>query len=181
MTRFIVSRLLQTGLVLFILTVITFILMKLAPGDPVRSILRVEEVAITREQEEALRNELLLDQPFLQYFAWLKGIFQFDLGTSHSLNVPVIEVLLGRLPNTLLLTAGGLLVMMVIACVLGVGSAYFYNRPFDHISRIFALLGASLPSFWLGLLLIQWFSLHLGWLLHQGAAAFCTLSCPLLR
>ncbi|WP_018922736.1 nickel ABC transporter permease [Salsuginibacillus kocurii] len=178
MARFIMTRFMQMVMVLFFLTVVTFILMKLAPGDPVRTILNVDEVQITNEQEEELRSELYLDEPVRQYWHWLQGVVQLDLGTSYASNTPVREVLLARLPNTLLLTGGGIVVMVVMAAVLGLTSAFFYNRPFDHISRVLALVGASLPSFWLGLLLIQWFSLHLGWLPSSGTSSWQHLILP---
>ncbi len=164
--------------VLLFLSIVTFFLMKLAPGDPVRTLLKADEVVITKEQEQALRSELLLDQPVLQYLQWLKGIFQLDLGESYSMNAPVLDLLLGRLPNTLLLTIGGLLVMVLIAGILGVASAYFYNSALDHVCRTLILIGASMPSFWLGLLCIQWFSLQLGWFPSSGSHSIKHLILP---
>lgn len=90
MLSFLSSRLFQLGVVLFFLSLCTFILMKLAPGDPVKKILKVDEVAITYEEEEALRRELGFNQPIvLQYFQWLKQIAHLNFGTSYITKQPV--------------------------------------------------------------------------------------------
>ncbi|MCT8137028.1 ABC transporter permease [Anaerobacillus sp. CMMVII] len=145
--------------VIFMLTIITFSLMKLAPGDPIWTMLQVDEVIITFEEKESLREELLFDQPILiQYGNWLKNIVRLDLGKSFVSQQPVTKEIGSRIMPTLFLTMGGLAVMMGIALLLGSLAAIYQNRWIDHLSRLLAFAGASVPTFWLGLIMIYLFS-----------------------
>ncbi|WP_233531198.1 nickel ABC transporter permease [Paenibacillus alkalitolerans] len=163
------GRLTQLIVVLFVLSLVTFTLMKLAPGDPVRAILKPDEFVVTESAEEELRKELGLDQPFLvQYGQWLSKVIRLDLGTSYLTGKPVSELIASRLPVTLQLAAGALAVILLIAFPLGVLAARYAGGWPDHISRLLALAGASVPSFWLGLLLIYFFAYKLKWLPSMG-------------
>ncbi|WP_397379468.1 nickel ABC transporter permease [Paenibacillus sp. YYML68] len=163
------SRMLQLVYVLALLSIVTFALMKLAPGDPVLSMLRVDEVTVTEADEAALREELGLDRPLvLQYAEWVWRLVQLDLGDSYFKGKPVLEVLAERLPATLQLTAGSLLVMLATALPLGALSAAYAGRLPDHLSRILALIGSSMPTFWVGLLFIYLFGYKLSWLPTMG-------------
>ncbi|MGG4144160.1 nickel ABC transporter permease [Paenibacillus algorifonticola] len=173
------KRLIQLVFVLFILSLVIFILMKLAPGDPVLTLLHADEMAITQADEAALREELGFDQPVLvQYGKWMLGLIQLDLGTSYLKGRPVLDELLDKLPATILLTASGLVVMVAIALPLGLIASRYPNRWPDHVSRVLALIGASIPSFWMGLLLIYLFSLKLGWLPTSGKGSFAHMILP---
>lgn len=169
----------QLVFVLFILSLVIFILMKLAPGDPVLTLLHADEMSITQADEAALREELGFDQPVLvQYGKWMLGLIQLDLGTSYLKGRPVLDELLDKLPATIQLTASGLAVMVAIALPLGLIASRYPNRWPDHVSRILALVGASIPSFWMGLLLIYLFSLKLGWLPTSGKGSFAHMILP---
>ncbi len=159
----------RVGLMVFILlgvSVITFSMMHLVPGDPAEMIAMErygEEV--TAETIEHVRGELGLDQPvYLQYFNWLANVLQGDLGYSFRTDRPVLDEILTRLPATLQLALAGMLIALLIAIPVGIVSATRQYSAVDNISMFGALLGVSMPNFWLGLLLIMFFSVHLGWL-----------------
>lgn len=159
MFQLVLSRFGQMVLVLFMLSIITFGLMKIAPGDPIWTILQIDEVTVTLEEKEKLRSELMFDQPiYVQYGNWLVKVIQLDLGKSFISQQPVAKEIASRVMPTLYLTMGGLLVMMVFALILGILAAIYQNRWIDHISRLLAFAGASVPTFWLGLILIYLFS-----------------------
>ncbi|KIL49296.1 nickel ABC transporter permease [Jeotgalibacillus soli] len=175
------KRLLELCLFLFLLSIISFVFMKAAPGDPVRYMLNIDDVAISNEQIESLREELGFNDPvYIQYWNWLIRFFQFDLGDSFMTKQPVIEELASKIPATLTLTFSSMVVMMLIAVPLGTLAALYKNQWIDHASRIFALIGASVPSFWLGLLFIQFFSVELGVLPSMGSDGFFHLIMPSL-
>jgi peptide/nickel transport system permease protein len=179
--RIIKKRALQLVLVLFFLSLLTFVLMKLAPGDPVLLMLEADTVAVTQEDEEALRQELGFDKPVLvQYGMWLLQLLKLDLGYSYLKGKPVLEEIMHRLPATLQLTAGGLVVMVLIAVPLGTLSARYRGKLPDHFSRIFALAGSSVPLFWMGLLLIYLFAYKLQWLPMMGKGTITQMILPSL-
>nr|WP_198936776.1 nickel ABC transporter permease [Domibacillus epiphyticus] len=156
---FIRKRLFQLVLVVLFLSIFTFGLMKMAPGDPVLAILNSDEMIVTDADQAKLRSSLGFDQPiYVQYGQWMIGVMQLDLGTSYMSGKPVWNEIAERLPITLQLTAGALLVMVGISVPLGVLSARYPGKWPDQIGRIFALIGASIPSFWLGLMLIYIFA-----------------------
>ena len=175
------KRVLQLVSVLFFLSLLTFILMKLAPGDPVLLMLEADTVAVTQADEEELRRELGFDKPVIvQYGMWLLQVVQFDLGYSYMKGKPVLDEIMYRLPATMQLTAGGLIVMLLIAVPLVTLSAKYRGKWPDHVSRIFALTGASVPLFWLGLLLIYLFAYKLHWLPMMGKGTFKQMILPSL-
>ncbi len=154
------SRLFQLTIMILMLSFATFVLMKIAPGDPVRALLKVDDVVSTTEDKERVMKEYGFDKPILiQYVQWLWNVVQLDLGESIISKRPVLDIILDRLPATFALSLGGLIALFVIAVPLGVLGAVYEGRWPDYISRWFAILGASIPSFWLGLLLIYFFSL----------------------
>jgi peptide/nickel transport system permease protein len=175
------KRLLELALFLLLLSFISFVFMKAAPGDPVRYILKIDDVAISQEQIDELRQELGFDQPvYVQYWNWLQRFFQFDLGHSYMTNQPVLEELMERVPATLALTAASLFIMTIIAVPLGTLSALYKGRWVDQLSRLFSVAGAAIPSFWLGLLFIQLFSVKLGLLPSMGKGTILHLILPSL-
>lgn len=143
-------------------SIITFALINLVPGDPAEIILRASGVEPTWEAVEALREELRLNDPvYIQYGKWLWNIIHLDFGTSFRTGQPVSQEILDRFPATLELTLSGMLVMFLVSFPVGILAALYKNTVMDHLSRVVALLGASLPSFWLGLLLIYYLSVKL--------------------
>ncbi|UAL51435.1 ABC transporter permease [Metabacillus dongyingensis] len=175
------KRFLQLVMVIFLLSVFTFSLMKLAPGDPVLSILNADEMMVTQEDQARLRTELGFDQPlYKQYGQWMLGIVKLDLGTSYMSGKPVWDEMMDHLPVTLQLTAFALLVMVSISVPLGILSARNPGKWPDHISRVFALIGASIPSFWLGLIFIYFFAFKLGLLPSAGIGTFPQMILPSL-
>ncbi|MRX72407.1 ABC transporter permease subunit [Bacillus lacus] len=174
-------RLSELFIFLIALSFISFVFMKLAPGDPVKLMLQVDDLAVTQEEMESLQTELGLDQPvYVQYANWLSRFFQLDFGNSYITKQPVIEELAARIPSTLALTFSSLVVMMLIAVPLGTLSALYKNRWIDHISRLFAIAGASIPSFWLGLIFIQLFSVKYGLFPSMGKGSLFHLVLPSL-
>lgn len=140
-------------------SILTFGLSQLIPGDPAELLLREMGMEATREEVEILREQLGLNDPFMvQYGRWIKNVLRGDLGRSFRTGGKVAQEIATRLTATIELTIGGLLVMIVLALPIGILSAIFKNTWVDHISRLFAFFGASIPSFWLGLMLIYFFS-----------------------
>lgn len=175
------KRLLELLLFLLFLSFVSFVFMKAAPGDPVRYILNIDDVTISDEQIEELREDLGFNKPIhIQYWNWLMRFFQLDLGHSYMTNQPVLHELASKFPATLTLTFTSLIVMTLIALPIGTLAALYKNKWIDHMSRIFALIGASVPSFWLGLLFIQFFSVRLGLLPSMGKGTFLHIILPSL-
>ncbi|WP_082380921.1 nickel ABC transporter permease [Bacillus sp. CHD6a] len=173
------SRLLQLIIMIMILSFATFVLMKITPGDPVRALLKVDDVISTTEDKERVMKEYGFDKPIvIQYVQWLKGVAQLDLGESILSKRPVLDIILDKLPATFALSIGGLIALFVIAVPLGVLGAVYEGRWPDYISRWFAILGASIPSFWLGLLLIYFFSLKWNLLPVMGKGTFAHFILP---
>jgi peptide/nickel transport system permease protein len=166
MLVYILRRIVLMVFILLGVSVITFSMMHLVPGDPAEMIAlaRYGEL-VTPETIELVRVELGLDQSvFVQYFHWLADALQGNLGYSFRTDRPVLDEILTRLPATIQLAIAGMLVALVIAIPVGVISATRQYSAVDSISMLGALLGVSMPNFWLGLLLIMFFSVHLGWL-----------------
>ncbi|MEC1536465.1 ABC transporter permease [Bacillus sonorensis] len=179
--KLIAKRLFELILFLFLLSFISFAFMKAAPGDPVKQMLRVDDVAVTDEQIEEFKEELGFNKPiYIQYWNWFKRFFQLDFGHSYTTGQPVITELSRTFPATLLLTGTSLLVMLLISVPIGTLSALYRDRWLDHTGRLLALIGAALPSFWLGLILIDLFSVRLNWLPSMGAGTFKHLILPSL-
>lgn len=172
-------RLLEFVLFILILSIISFTFMKLAPGDPVRSMLKSDDISVSETQMEELRSELGLNDPIIiQYGNWLGSFIKFDLGNSYLTKQPVSQEMLERFPATLQLTVASLFIMIVIAVPLGIFSALYKDTWIDHISRIFALVGSAMPSFWLGLLFVQLFSVKLGILPSMGKGGILHIILP---
>ena len=159
MTRFIIRRVVLMVPVAFLVTVIAFGLLRLAPGDPVTTFAGEERDPETLNQ---IRRSLGLDQPLpLQYVAWLGHAAQGDFGRSIRTRQRVGEAIVERLPATLELGAAALTLSISIALVVGTLSALNRNSPLDLLATGFTIAGVSLPNFFLGLLLILFFALVL--------------------
>ncbi|MEC0236048.1 ABC transporter permease [Paenibacillus kribbensis] len=181
MLKSIAKKLLELVLFFLILSFVSFCLLKLVPGDPVRSILRVDDVAVSNQQIADMRSQLGLDQSLpVQYGKWLVQLLQFDFGQSYLTQRPVFAEFMEKLPYTLLLTGGSLFIMLLIALPMGTMAALYRNRWIDNASRMFALIGSSIPSFWLGLLFIEWFAVKLRILPSMGEGTIFHLVLPSL-
>jgi len=152
MGRFIIRRLLASIPVLFLVSLITFGLLWLVPGDPASIFL---DASATAEALDRVRHELGLDRPFLVRMGeWYIRLLQGDLGTSLLLNRSVTEAILERLPITLSLTAMAFVVSVLLGVTAGVMAAVRHGRAADQSLMSLALLGLSIPEFWLGLVLV---------------------------
>ncbi len=170
MLSFISKRIATTLPVLFFVSVAVFSMLHFVPGDPT-SILLGDYA--TEEAKTALRTELGLDQPLvMQYSRWLGKLLQGDLGRSFRTNQPVVEAINERLPVTIELSVLALIVALVIGIPIGILAAANRNSLVDIASTAIALLGISVPNFFLGILLILIFSLGLRWLPPGGYVPF---------
>jgi len=168
-TRFLARRLLQLGPVLLGVSVIVFLVLHLSPGDPAEVMLGANA---NREDLERLRHQMGLDQPLhVQYLTWIGHVARGDLGRSLWMKRPVLGEVLERFKATLLLTGSALFLSTVGGIALGIVSATHANSLLDRLSAVASLFGASMPVFWLGLVLMVIFALWLGWLPASGMYA----------
>ena len=166
MYSYVARRLILLVPVLFGVSLISFSLMHLIPGDPARAMLG-EKASLA--EVERLREELGLNDPlYVQYFRYVSRLLHLDLGRSIITHLPVSEELFQRFPATLELTAAGITIAALIGVVTGVVSATHRNTVLDHFARVLALLGLSMPVFWLGIMLILVFSYWFGWFPISG-------------
>lgn len=166
MTGYFIKRLLLLVPVLLGVSLVVFGVMSLVPGDPALAILGPYA---TPERVAEMRAELGLDRSLpVRYLVWLGGVLQGDLGRSVSLERPVLDAVLERLGPTLLLAGTALLLGTLLGIAAGMIAALRHNRPTDRLVTLGVLLGISIPSFWLGLLLILVFAVWLGWLPVSG-------------
>lgn len=175
MKRFIVKRVGYALLSLALLSITIFLFVRLT-GDP--AVLLVEPGA-SKGDLEAVRKDLGLDRPLVaQYLQFMGNLFRGDLGQSFYYRTPVFELYLSRLPNSLLLAASAMAISLVIGIPTGIIAAVRVNRWWDSAGKVFALLGLSLPSFWVGLVMILFFSVYLGWLPSSGSGTVLHLIMP---
>jgi peptide/nickel transport system permease protein len=178
MARFLIRRLLWSGPVLLGVLTLVFFLIHFIPGDPIDVMLGERAAEADRV---ALREALHLDDPILtQYGRFLAGVVRGDLGRSLTTQRPVADLILARYPATLQLAAAALLVSLVIALPLGILSAVRPRSTVDAGGLLFSLFGVSMPTFWLGPLLIIFFSLKLDWLPVSGRHGIASLVLPAL-
>lgn len=167
------------GFALLGVSVVTFALMHLAPGDPAEIMLRADGIQPTRAAVEALRESLGLDAPLpMQYAHWLGRILTLDFGVSLMTGRPVLGELLGRLPATAWLAVCALLSAALLAVPLGVASALRPNRLPDRIGRAVSLASVSMPSYWLGLLLLLYGAVKLDWFPVAGMQGPFSVALP---
>lgn len=170
MLAFILRRLWQTVLVLFGVSIIVFSLIHITPGDAVDVMFAGENVSA--EQRDAYRQQLGLDQPLVQqYFSYMFGAVQGDLGTSVRRGTSVSGIIAATVPATVELTFAALVVAVVIAVPVAVVSALRQGSVWDRGGSVLALFGISMPSFWLGIMLILIFAVGLQWFPASGRIA----------
>ncbi|RRH76145.1 ABC transporter permease [Falsigemmobacter faecalis] len=166
MTWLILRRIAQAVPVMLIVAILTFLLMKMLPGDP--AILLAGEGA-DPDKIEALRRSLGLDRPLLvQLGYWLLNLVQFDFGISPFLNQPVSEAILERIPVTLSVAVVAFVMTLPVGIAMGVVAAYWRDSWIDTTVMSLALAGVSVPNFWLAILAVILFSVTLGWLPSAG-------------
>ncbi|MCQ4087985.1 nickel ABC transporter permease [Saccharibacillus sp. JS10] len=181
MLRILLRKFLEVFLFLLFIMFVSFLFIRLAPGDPVLTILNVEELSVSQEQVEAMREEMGFNDPLLiQFGKWLLNFVRLDFGNSYSTGQPVMQTLLQSLPATVELTLGSLLVMLLVAVPLGSLSAVYRGTWIDTLSRMLSILGAAVPSFWLGLILIDLFGVRFGHLPTMGRSGLSSLILPSL-
>ncbi len=169
MLRYIAKRLLFMVPLLFGITVICFTVMHLAPGSPTDLQTQMNPRASV-EMKERLRSMYDLDKPLpVQYIRWVGKLARLDLGISFSTDRrPVADKILERLPITILLNVLSMLLIFVVAIPLGVLSAVRQDSLFDRVTAVIVFIGFAVPTFWLALLLMILFGIHLGWLPISG-------------
>lgn len=166
MASFLLRRLLALIPVLILVLVIVFSLVRLIPGDPAMTLLGP---GATDQQIAALRAQLRLDEPFhMQFINYALDLFRGDMGVSLKSGAPVLQEILLRLPATLELAICATLIAIVAGIPIGVLSATRPNSMFDHFTRVFSLIGVSMPAFLLALILQLIFATYLGWLPVSG-------------
>ena len=164
--KYLLRRLLHVVPVLLGVTLITFSLLHLIPGDPAQILAGPDASAA---DVAAMREAMGLNKPLMvQYLDYLTGLFQGDMGRSMSTGRPVLDELMDRFPNTVILAIAGVGVAVLLGVPVGVVAAIRSRTLVDHGSMIFALLGISAPAFWLGFMLMMIFSVQLGWLPSAG-------------
>ena len=168
MGRYLATRLIGAIPTLLGVSVLTFLFIRLIPGDAIAARLGTS-TALTPEQLASLRAYFGLDQPlYQQYWTWLTSLLRGDFGYSIRTGRPVLVEIAERLPATLELAAAATLIAVLIGLPLGLLSAMRSRSRVDVVARIGGLIGLSLPSFWLGTLIIVLFSLYLRWLPNTG-------------
>lgn len=174
MGRYLARRLLEVIPVLFIISLVVFIAMQLAPGDP--AVMRMGRAAAKPENQaalERLRREMGLDKPIIvQYLIWAKDAVRGDFGDSNRSGRPVTEMIGGRLPASLELIVVSFLISLVFSIPLGILAALKQKSFLDYSIMTFSVAGVAIPGFWLGLTLILVFSVKLGWLPAAGYTPF---------
>lgn len=161
--------------VLLGITVVIFLMLRFIPGDPATAVLLtmvepgLDSAQITQGDIQQMREQMGLNDPLPeQYVKWLGRVVSGNLGTSLRSRQPIVDELSVRLPATLALAGTSLLVMFVIALPSGILGGLYAGRPVDHATRFLSLIGESMPSFFLGVLLIYLFTIELGWLPALG-------------
>lgn len=167
--KYTVKRLLMLIPILFLVSLLAFGLARLMPGSAEMAYLQAAGIPPSDDAIRETSEHLGLDEPFVtQYTKWLKDAVRFDFGTSFINNKVVKDEIMGAFKNTMELAGCATLIILVISIPMGILSAVFANKPIDHVNRILAFWGSSMPSFWLGPLLVQVFCLVLRWFPVQG-------------
>lgn len=188
MKTYFFKRIIQLMVVMFAASFFTFVMTYMAPGDPAEMLLKAHDTIPTEEALEAMRADMGLNQPFLvQYGNWLKGVLKGDLGESYSTGEPVFEKAIPRLGMTVKLAVVAFALLVVISFIFGLLSAVHKGKIADYLIRFLSFGAISIPSFWLGLILIYVFVVRLQWFriteqdtLKSVILPALTLSIPLM-
>ncbi len=175
MKRFIIKRLGLAIVTLFLLSLTIFLLMRVT-GDPA---VLLAEPGASQADLDAIRAQFGLDRPlWVQYASFITHLVRGDFGQSFYYRTDVFELYLSRLPASLLLASAAMTFSLIIGIPTGIIAAVRVNQWWDSAGKIFALLGLSMPSFWVGLIMILFFSVYLGWLPSSGSGTVLHLVMP---
>jgi len=175
MRKYVIRRLGYSVISLVLLSLTIFFFVRVT-GDP--AVLLVEPGASKADLEQ-IRQQFGLDRPlFIQYGHFVSALVRGDFGQSFYYRTPVLELYLSRLPNSLMLAAAAMALSLLIGIPSGILAAVNVNGWWDRVGKIFSLLGLSLPSFWVGLVMILFFSVYLGWLPSSGAGTASHMIMP---
>jgi ABC-type dipeptide/oligopeptide/nickel transport system permease component len=175
MKKFIIKRLGLAIVTLFLLSLTIFLLMRVT-GDPA---VLLAEPGASQADLDAIRTQFGLDKPlWIQYASFITHLVRGDFGQSFYYRTDVFELYLSRLPASLLLASAAMIFSLVIGIPTGIIAAVRVNQWWDSAGKIFALLGLSMPSFWVGLIMILFFSVYLGWLPSSGSGTVLHLVMP---
>lgn len=178
MFRYFLYRLAAVIPVLFGVSVVVFVMVRLVPGDPVQLMFQNQAMP-SPERLAEMRHQMGLDLPvWRQYYDYVTGVVQGDFGASYRSRQPVFDEIITRLPNTLKLTFASLVVAVTIGVTTGVLSAVYKGRWIDKVSMVIAIFGISIPGFWLGLMIMLLFGVRLEWLPVSGATTWQHLIMP---
>jgi len=165
-TKFVLRRLLQAIPTLLGISILIFAVIRLAPGDPVNLFF---DPTIKGEDLERMRRQLGLDRPlYIQYIDWVTNLARGDFGRSFVTREPVLSRILERLPNTIQLSLAAVVIALLVGPTLGILAATHRGGLIDQLVRVLAVVVDAVPNFWLGLMLILLFSVHLRWLPASG-------------
>lgn len=166
MGRYLAGRLLSTLIVLIIVSFISFCIMQMVPGDPAQI---MAGAAAPPDEVQRIREQFGLDQPFhVQMLRWYAGLLQGDLGQSITLSRSVVAAIIERLPSTVALACFAFVLTLVFGLVAGVAAALKQDSWIDHAIMTLAVVGVSVPSFWIGLIMIIGFAVMVDWLPAGG-------------
>jgi len=164
--KYVLHRILQLIPILLFISIVSFALIRLAPGDPVLSFVTPN---MSPEDVERIRQNMGLDQPlYIQYGLWLKNVLAGNFGYSLNNHRPVLTLIVERLPATIGLMGSAFLLSLLIAVVLGLISAVYKNKLADRVLSLLSYIGISLPGLWFALILIYVFTVQLHWLPSMG-------------
>jgi peptide/nickel transport system permease protein len=176
MAAYLIRRVLQSLLILVGITFVTFVLLYVLPADPVR---QIAGRSATAQTVQNIREQLGLDQPFIvQYWRYLSGLVQGDMGRSYLQKTQVSELIAARLPASLLLMAAGIFCELVIGLTMGVIAALKRGRSADQALMVTSFVAVSAPQFVVSLLLLYVFAVQLGWFPIGGYGTFAHLVLP---
>jgi len=181
-SSYLTFRILKGLLVVVLISLVTFGIMRLIPGDPVQLLLGEGAIPVTREQVAAVRAKWGLDLPLhQQYLVWAGNLVRGDFGTSlMRTGVPVRQMIFEAIPVTALVNLLAVSLAIVVAVPLGIAAAVRRNSPVDYFANVVSALGIATPNFWLALMLIVIFSLYLGWLPPFGLRSWTGYIMPVL-
>lgn len=173
MVSYIVKRLLSLVPVLVGVSIITFLILRLIPGDPAEAYLRLSQIPPTDAAVAAVRVELGLDRPLaVQYWDWLRKAITLDFGKSYATHRPVWDEMMLLMPATAQLAGVSLLITLAVSIPMGIFSALYKDGWFDNFCRLLAFVSAAVPNFWLGFLLMYFFALKLDLLPTLGRGSW---------
>ena len=179
MWKYVLKRLVSLAFILLGLSFFVFAMTSMLPSDPVQRLLATMGAEQNPEVIAAMKAEFGLDEPFLvQYKNWMFGVLQGDLGQSVYYNESVNDVLARKLPNTIRLAVASFILMVLISFPLAIFSAVYHKKWPDIIIRMLSFIGVSMPSFWVGLILINVLAVSMHWLPVSGSETLSHLVMP---